>query len=63
MQVLGTDALPHRADDATPADGRPIDLAQSARLTSQYLNFRKASIYAGSNEIQRNIIARTMLGL
>jgi len=63
MQVLGTDALPHRADDATHAEGRPIDLAQSARLTSQYLNFRKASIYAGSNEIQRNIIARTLLGL
>lgn len=31
-------------------------------LTGRYLNFRKATIYAGSNEIQRNIIARHMLG-
>jgi alkylation response protein AidB-like acyl-CoA dehydrogenase len=30
--------------------------------TGRYLNFRKASIYAGSNEIQRNIIARHLLG-
>ena len=28
-----------------------------------YLNFRKASIYGGSNEIQRQIISRTILGL
>ncbi len=30
--------------------------------TGHYFNFRKASIYAGSNEIQRNIIARHILG-
>jgi alkylation response protein AidB-like acyl-CoA dehydrogenase len=28
-----------------------------------YFNYRKTSIYAGSNEIQRNIIAKRMLGL
>ncbi len=28
-----------------------------------YLNLRKASIYGGSNEIQRQIIAGTILGL
>ena len=32
-------------------------------LTGDYFNFRKASIYAGSNEIQRNIISKMMLGL
>ncbi|MFS3129345.1 acyl-CoA dehydrogenase family protein [Nocardioides sp. Bht2] len=31
--------------------------------TPVYLNLRKASIYGGSNEIQRQIIARTILGL
>ncbi|MGB0102467.1 MAG: acyl-CoA dehydrogenase family protein [Nocardioides sp.] len=35
----------------------------SRRSTPVYLNFRKASIYGGSNEVQRQIIARTILGL
>ena len=32
-------------------------------LADRYANFRKTSIYAGSNEIQRNIIAKMSLGL
>ena len=35
----------------------------TSRLAPRYFNFRKASIYAGSNEIQRNIIAKMTLGL
>jgi alkylation response protein AidB-like acyl-CoA dehydrogenase len=31
--------------------------------TEKYLNTRKLSIYGGSNEIQRNIIAKAVLGL
>ncbi len=30
---------------------------------SEYFNMRKSTIYGGSNEIQRNIIAKTVLGL
>jgi alkylation response protein AidB-like acyl-CoA dehydrogenase len=33
------------------------------RAAPTYLNLRKASIYGGSNEIQRQIIAQTILGL
>ena len=33
------------------------------RSTPSYLNFRKASIYGGSNEVQRSIIAGAVLGL
>ena len=36
---------------------------QLATATAQYFNFRKASIYGGTNEIQRNIIAKGILGL
>ncbi len=35
----------------------------AAPLTASYLNFRKASIYGGSNEVQKNIINRMILGL
>ncbi len=35
----------------------------AARSTPTYLNLRKASIYGGSNEVQRQIIAKTILGL
>ncbi|TFW22463.1 pimeloyl-CoA dehydrogenase large subunit [Massilia arenosa] len=34
-----------------------------APLASHYFNFRKTSIYGGSNEIQRNIITQMILGL
>ncbi len=35
----------------------------AAPLASYYFNFRKTSIYGGSNEIQRNIITQMILGL
>jgi alkylation response protein AidB-like acyl-CoA dehydrogenase len=43
------------------AEGETDDT--DATAMAAYLNFRKVSIYGGSNEIQRNIIARTVLGL
>ncbi len=46
---------------------RPVDYDGFDRFTAsiapRYFNFRKTSIYAGSNEIQRNIIAKAALGL
>ena len=35
----------------------------SARATNTYLNNRKISIYGGSNEVQRGIITKAILGL
>ena len=44
--------------------GEGSDIPDWARVaTPNYLNLRKASIYGGSNEIQRQIIAGTILGL
>ena len=37
--------------------------AFTAALAPRYCNYRKTTIYAGSNEIQRNIIAKMTLGL
>ena len=36
---------------------------ESKTATAQYFNLRKTSIYGGTNEIQRNIIAKAILGL
>jgi alkylation response protein AidB-like acyl-CoA dehydrogenase len=45
-------------------DSSDSDLTEWERLAAPlYLNLRKASIYGGSNEVQRQIIARNILGL
>lgn len=41
----------------------PIGPEYAAPLAPQYFNTRKTSIYAGSNEIQRNIMAKAVLGM
>ena len=41
----------------------PVGPDHAAPLAPQYFNWRKASIYGGSNEIQKNIIAKMVLGL
>ncbi|MGY1744353.1 acyl-CoA dehydrogenase family protein [Blastococcus sp. SYSU D00695] len=48
---------------ASFADGGS-EVPEWARVaTPEYLNYRKVSIYGGSNEVQRTIIAGTILGL
>jgi alkylation response protein AidB-like acyl-CoA dehydrogenase len=58
MEAAGPLAQPFRAVDPA-ADFDAI----MAGIAPRYCNFRKTSIYAGSNEIQRNIIAKMSLGL
>jgi alkylation response protein AidB-like acyl-CoA dehydrogenase len=58
MQVVGPLAQPLQATGAY-ADFDSF----TAGLAPRYCNFRKTTIYAGSNEIQRNIISKMTLGL
>ena len=39
-----------------------VGAAYLAPLASTYFNLRKTTIYGGSNEVQRNIVAQTVLG-
>ena len=44
-------------------DGPPVGPQEAAHAAAHYYNYRKLSIFGGSNEIQRNIIAKMILGL
>jgi len=43
--------------------GEPIGPDEAASAAAQYFNNRKLSIFGGSNEIQKNIISKMILGL
>jgi hypothetical protein len=43
--------------------GEAVGPSEAASAAVQYFNNRKLSIFGGSNEIQRNIVAKTILGL
>jgi len=58
MQAVGPLAQPFKAVNG---DGGFDEF--TAAIAPRYCNFRKTTIYAGSNEIQRNIIAKMTLGL
>ena len=42
--------------------GEHVGAAHCAPLAGTYFNYRKTTIYGGSNEVQRNIVAQTVLG-
>ncbi len=57
VDLAGPGSLASGAGDGSDLDG------WARRAAPIYLNLRKASIYGGSNEVQRQIISRTILGL
>jgi alkylation response protein AidB-like acyl-CoA dehydrogenase len=63
LTELMMDAAGPLAQPVAPLAARTDFDEYVASLAPRYCNFRKTSIYAGSNEIQRNIIAKMSLGL
>ncbi len=62
MDVVGPYVLPYQS----PEEGQNEPLAGPGYAVAAgpaYFNTRKVSIYGGSNEIQRNIVAKAILGL
>lgn len=65
MEAAGYYALPYVPEQYVadfPVDDR-IGFGSETKSSLRYFNNRKASIYGGSNEIQKNIIAKHVLGL
>ena len=60
MDVLGPSALAYRESADVP-DGFAQLPNGAIDAMPRYFNWRKASIYAGSNEVQRTIIAKAIL--
>jgi pimeloyl-CoA dehydrogenase large subunit len=64
MEVVGPYALPYQPEaDEDGSNELPIGPDYAGPLAPGYFNYRKVSIYGGSNEIQKNIIAKAILGL
>ncbi|HKD25761.1 MAG TPA: pimeloyl-CoA dehydrogenase large subunit [Xanthobacteraceae bacterium] len=64
LEAIGPYALPQETHDGDDRwNEPPIGPEWAGPLAPHYFNWRKVSIYGGSNEIQKNIIAKAILGL
>ncbi len=61
MDVVGPYILPYD-DHESGSNEPPVGPDYAAEAAPTYFNWRKISIYGGSNEIQRNIVAKAILG-
>ncbi len=62
MLAAGPNALPLVREAMEAGWQGDQAVARCAPLTSTYFNMRKTTIYGGSNEVQRNIVAQFVLG-
>ncbi len=63
VEAVGHYAAPFVADTWERSNEPRPGPDYAAPVAPSYFNYRKTSIYAGSNEIQRNIMAKLVLGL
>jgi len=62
LMLAGGPGTVARRDEAADASGAGWQHDALAPLMGSYFNLRKTTIYGGSNEVQRNIVAQTVLG-
>ncbi len=62
MEAVGPYAVPF-VPEAIDGNDDGAGPAHAAPLAATYFNWRKVTIFGGSNEIQRNIISKAVLGL
>ncbi len=64
LEVAGIWALPHQPEAREPtATATPVGPEAALTATARYLNTRAVSIAGGTDEVQRNIVAKLVLGL
>ena len=64
MRAMGYYAMPYLPEAMEYGYNEdPVGPEAAAPLAATYFNMRKTSIYGGTNEIQKNIIAKMVLGL
>jgi alkylation response protein AidB-like acyl-CoA dehydrogenase len=64
LEAAGRYGAPHLTGAELGGDNElPIGPRSARGVADTYFNMRKTSTYGGSNEIQRNIIAKVVLGL
>ena len=63
LEVAGPYIAPYRQETHDGWNEPPVGPEWASPLAPAYFNYRKVSIYGGSNEIQKNIIAKAILGL
>ena len=64
MECAGPYALPYVPEALEPGyTGPTAGGAHLNGLASQYFDLRKVSIYGGTNEVQKNLIAKSVLGI
>jgi alkylation response protein AidB-like acyl-CoA dehydrogenase len=62
LEAIGPNAMPFEREYLEGRTAHALD-DDAAPLAAYYFNFRKTSIYGGSNEIQKNIMSQMILGL
>jgi alkylation response protein AidB-like acyl-CoA dehydrogenase len=63
MEAVGHYAAPFTIHDARRHNQKPVGPGYAPPAAPHYLNARAGSIYAGTNEVQRDIMAKQVLGL